>query len=50
MYSVFYLDEVRKDILDAKQWYTEQQKGLDAYFVSAIKEAIANALCLCHKV
>ncbi|MDR0692252.1 MAG: type II toxin-antitoxin system RelE/ParE family toxin [Prevotellaceae bacterium] len=44
MYTAFYLDVVREDILDARQWYAEQQKDLDAYFVSAIKEAVANII------
>jgi hypothetical protein len=25
MYTVFYLDEVREDIIKAKQWYAEQE-------------------------
>jgi hypothetical protein len=44
MYTVLYLDEVRNDILHAKQWYAEQQEGLDDHLVSAIKEAVANII------
>jgi mRNA-degrading endonuclease RelE of RelBE toxin-antitoxin system len=44
MYTVFYLDEVRKDILDATQWYAGQQEGLDAHLVLVIKEAVANII------
>ncbi|MDR0618909.1 MAG: type II toxin-antitoxin system RelE/ParE family toxin [Bacteroidales bacterium] len=44
MYTLFYLDAVRDDILNAKQWYAEQQKGLDEKFVAAIKDAIANII------
>jgi hypothetical protein len=44
MYTVFYLDEVRKDILDATQWYAEQQEGLGAHLVLVIKEAVANII------
>ncbi|MDR1171962.1 MAG: hypothetical protein LBL24_05875 [Bacteroidales bacterium] len=44
MYPVLYLDEVRNDILCAKQWYAEQQDGLEDHLVSAIKEAVANIM------
>jgi hypothetical protein len=44
MYTAFYLDEVRNDILRAKQWYAEQQKGLDVRFVSAVKKTVANII------
>ena len=44
MYTLFYLDAVRDDILNAKQWCAEQQKGLDEKFVSAIKDAVANII------
>ncbi|MDR3187839.1 MAG: hypothetical protein LBT94_01460 [Prevotellaceae bacterium] len=42
MYTAFYLNEVREDILTATQWYAEQREGLDVLFVAAVKEAIAN--------
>jgi mRNA-degrading endonuclease RelE of RelBE toxin-antitoxin system len=42
MYTAFYLDVVRDDIFNAKQWYAELQEGLDTYFASAIKETVAN--------
>ncbi len=41
-YAAFYLDEVKNDLLSAKQWYTREQEGLDERFVLAVKEAIAN--------
>jgi len=44
MYQVFYLDEVENDIAVAKQWYAEQQKGLDVRFVAAVKETLSNIL------
>jgi len=44
MYSAFYLDEVKNDIVSAKQWYAEQQEGLETRFVSAVKEVVANIL------
>jgi len=44
MYKVLYLDEVQNDIITAKQWYAEQQKGLDTKFAFAIKESLSNIL------
>ena len=44
MYKAFYLDEVKNDIITAKQWYAEQQKGLDMRFVAAVKETLSNIL------
>jgi mRNA-degrading endonuclease RelE of RelBE toxin-antitoxin system len=44
MYTVLYLDEVRNDILCAKQWYAEQQNDLEDYLVSAIKETVASII------
>ena len=44
MYQVFYLDEVENDIAVAKQWYAEQQKGLDIRFAAAVKETLSNIL------
>jgi mRNA-degrading endonuclease RelE of RelBE toxin-antitoxin system len=44
MYTPFYLDDVRNDILNAKQWYAEQQKGMDEKFVSTVKEVVANII------
>jgi mRNA-degrading endonuclease RelE of RelBE toxin-antitoxin system len=44
MYRVLYLDEVENDVSIAKQWYAEQQKGLDVRFTSAIKETFSNIL------
>jgi len=42
MYTPLYLDEFRNDILNAKQWYSEQHEGLGERFVSAIKETVAD--------
>ena len=44
MYLPFYLDEVESDIASAKQWYAEQQKGLETRFVTAVKEAVTDIL------
>ena len=44
MYTELYLDEVESDIAVAKQWYAEQQKGLDKRFATAVKETISNIL------
>ena len=41
MYTELYLDEVESDIAVAKQWYAEQQKGLDKRFATAVKETIS---------
>jgi plasmid stabilization system protein ParE len=42
MYQEFYLDEVENDIAEARQWYAEQQTGLDARFAAAVKETVKN--------
>jgi len=44
MYKVFYLDEVENDIVLAKQWYAEQQKGLDVRFAAVVKETLSKIL------
>ena len=44
MYKAFYLDEVYKDIITAKQWYAEQQYGLDEKFSAAVKDTLSNIL------
>jgi len=41
-YAVFYLDEVKNDLLSVKQWYAREEVGLDERFVLVVKEAIAN--------
>jgi len=43
-YEVFYLDEVKVDLSSARQWYAEQQEGLDERFVLAVKEAVSNII------
>ena len=44
MYKILYFDEVENDIAVAKQWYAEQQEGLDVRFVSAVKDALSGIL------
>jgi hypothetical protein len=44
MYTELYLDEVESDIAVAKQWYAEQQEGLDLQFAAAVKETVSNIL------
>jgi plasmid stabilization system protein ParE len=44
MFTAFYLDAVRNDIINARQWYAEQQNGLDIHFILAIKETVANII------
>ncbi len=44
IYTAFYLDEVRNDILIAKQWYDEQQEGLGERFVSSVKKTLFDIL------
>ncbi|HCC86076.1 MAG TPA: plasmid stabilization system [Porphyromonadaceae bacterium] len=44
IYTAFYLDEVRNDILSAKQWYDEQQEGLGERFVSSVKNTLFDIL------
>ncbi len=38
--NILYFDEVKKDIVQAKSWYKEQQEGLQIRFALEIKEAI----------
>ena len=42
MCKTFYLDDVERDITEAKRWYAEQQAGLDVRFSAAVKETIMN--------
>ncbi|MDR2621166.1 MAG: hypothetical protein LBC48_01130 [Dysgonamonadaceae bacterium] len=44
MYEAFYLDEVQDDIRSAKQWYSEQQEGLEEKFILSLKDSISNIL------
>ncbi|PWG79317.1 hypothetical protein DDR33_17510 [Pararcticibacter amylolyticus] len=39
-WSLFYYDEVRFDIRDAKEWYRKTQTGLEKRFASSVKETI----------
>jgi plasmid stabilization system protein ParE len=36
-FELFYLDEVKQDIKDAKQWYRKRQPGLEKTLASDIK-------------
>jgi mRNA-degrading endonuclease RelE of RelBE toxin-antitoxin system len=44
MYTAFYFDEVKEDVIAAKTWYQEQQNGLNEKFELSLKETIANIL------
>ncbi|GHT64794.1 hypothetical protein AGMMS50239_23160 [Bacteroidia bacterium] len=44
MYKAFYLNEVREDIKNAKQWYREQQEDLEEKFILSLKVTISNIL------
>jgi hypothetical protein len=44
IHNIWYFDEVKKDIAQAKTWYKEQQEGLQIRFALEIKEAIINIL------
>jgi len=37
MYSLFYFDEVKTDVIDAKAWYKQQRIGLEKRFAESIK-------------
>jgi hypothetical protein len=39
-WKLYYYDEVIQDIREAKKWYREQQKGLDARFAADVKISI----------
>lgn len=39
-WRLFYYDEVKIDIKEAKQWYNNKQKGLEKRFAKNIKSAI----------
>jgi len=39
-YQLFYLDEVIQDVRQAKEWYKEQQEGLETEFALAIERAL----------
>jgi hypothetical protein len=40
MYKAVYISEVKSDFINAKQWYSSQQFGLDIRFETAIKNTI----------
>ena len=44
MFEISYLDSVEEDITAAKQWYAEQQKGLDERFAAAVKETVESIM------
>ena len=39
-YSLFYFDDVRIDIKEAKAWYKQKRSGLEKSFTEAIKTAL----------
>lgn len=39
-YKLIYFDEARLDVRNAKDWYKQQQEGLEKRFAQAIKSAI----------
>ncbi|MGC4129779.1 MAG: hypothetical protein QM564_09535 [Bergeyella sp.] len=44
MYRAKYFDEVSTDVQEAKEWYKEQQDGLEEKFALAVKETIIKVL------
>jgi len=43
-YRLLYLDEVIKDVQDAKEWYKKQHNGLETEFAIAIESALLQLL------
>ena len=43
-YKLFYLDEVRNDIRNAKQWYADQSDCLEERFEQSAKDAVASII------
>ena len=46
MYKALYFEEVHNDIQKAKEWYKEQQDGLEIRFAICIEEAIMKILAM----
>lgn len=44
MYQAQYFDEVATDVQKAKEWYKEQQDGLEERFAQAIEDCIVKVL------
>ena len=44
MYQAKYFDEVADDIREAKEWYKQQQEGLEERFALAVRETILTVL------
>lgn len=40
MYKALYFDEVFNDIQQAKEWYKNQQEGLEERFAQCVEDAI----------
>jgi hypothetical protein len=36
-YKLFYLQEAKQDVREAKRWYRSQQKGLEKLFAEDVK-------------
>ena len=41
MYRLFYFDEVKTDVREAKTWYKQQRTGLEKRFAESIKFALS---------
>ena len=41
MYRLFYFDEVKTDVREAKRWYKQQIDGLEKRFAGSIKTALS---------
>ena len=39
-FSLFYFDEVKYDVRDAKAWYRKQKDGLEKHFAEEVKKCI----------
>ncbi|MFN3757367.1 MAG: hypothetical protein ACK4RM_10455 [Flavobacterium sp.] len=44
MYKALYFDEVFNDIQQAKEWYKNQQEGLEERFAQCIEDALLQVL------
>ena len=39
-FSLFYFDDAKLDVREAKNWYKKQKEGLEKRFADAIKEVL----------
>ena len=42
MYRLFYFDEAKTDVIEAKIWYKKQKLGLEKRFAQSIKLTLSN--------